>query len=643
MPDRNLYNRLESHLEFAAGKIKSHQWPQDTEYTLKKSLDSIRSRLQSPCVNISVVGGFSAGKSSFINALLEVNILETDEMPDTTLVPAVMFYSPVPVFQILRCDGSGAKEELTVAGIRRRLKEFSIPELKIEDFPSSEDYFKKYSEYREKADQIASEIIRFNIGIPSPFLKEGFRLIDTPGLESGNERCAQIAKSFMQHTDASIIVSDATRGVLQESLRKQFSNFIGPKLEHCMVVFTRFDRTTPSRREKLRMYLESSTRAYFHLSPEQMPVFMAVPPTVVAELEGQEFGTEHKEMLALTKRSLTSLKNIASERREIIIARAIKNLFEIIYSNLERHVSEVQNVCLQKLKELRKSRSCSLESFIAEKLDHYNLVLAASSLSIRQSLETKLDKELEEIKKNCDVEVFKQPTTKALRNYLKNGLSKFMLAQTDRIKLIVDSSCLDFSKVLEDSLNDFEIQLQREFAKLKIIPVKISINTDSVTSVNTGLENSMKDSIKFAEAQINQDNREILGAVIGGIVGSVVTLGFGTMVGAILGSVFFSGGDTRSGITGARKRVKPKYEEEMKKNIDLIKQRQINLFSTRVNDAVSSFKSHLFQYNSRYKSEIDRMIKEEVDKRNALAAVFQNLETELVDINNHKKDIEKIC
>lgn len=639
----NSLDLLQRHLAFATQEINSHQWAEQTKIEMKDALERIRRRLDDGCANISVVGEFSSGKSSFLNALLGVDLLETDDMPDTTLVPAVLFYSPVPSFQIVRRNDHGVKQTMSLDEVRRRLREFSVPEPPQNADCTEDEEIARLFAQRERAARNVADVIQFNIGIPSDFLKRGFRLIDTPGLSSGNQKCADIAKDLMVRADASIIVAGANRGVLTQNLREQFSNFLGKKLAHCMVVFTRYDLITPSRREKVKLFLETDTRSYFNLRADQMPIFMTVPPTVSAHIRGERFGNEHDEMYRITSDALDSLKKIALSRRELTIANSLMTLFNSIYSNLESHLRYMRKHCLEKLKELQDSKSAPLEPFINKQKKIRISQLKIKNGELRIALDSVLDDEFKKLKARCDVKVFAEQTSaKALKEYINYQLSGFIIANVDDIIKFVFNYIMLFNDYIKSVQKEFESAIQKEFSKLSIIPIQFGIPELGKPVIDSELQESIKHIVSMADAQIKQDNKEIAGAVIGGIIGSIFTFGIGTAVGAAVGSMIGSDGK-KSGIEGAREKVRPKYEEEVTKIFSLIRRRLMAIYDEMTGTYLDLYMQYINEYNQEYKAAIDKMIEKETRQQNAVRGVMSEIESELNEINNHKKEIEILC
>lgn len=62
------------------------QLNQDEKFSYETKLKALHDRFYNPEFRLAVVGNFSCGKSTFLNALLKKNLLTTDILP-TTAIP----------------------------------------------------------------------------------------------------------------------------------------------------------------------------------------------------------------------------------------------------------------------------------------------------------------------------------------------------------------------------------------------------------------------------------------------------------------------------------------------------------------------------------------------------------------------------
>ena len=85
---------LDSHIAFAKQLIDKYQWPDDVREELTSRLTDIRNKQQDKQLNLSVIGEFSSGKSTFINALLRMDLLAACVLQGTTVASTVIEYAP---------------------------------------------------------------------------------------------------------------------------------------------------------------------------------------------------------------------------------------------------------------------------------------------------------------------------------------------------------------------------------------------------------------------------------------------------------------------------------------------------------------------------------------------------------------------
>ena len=78
---------LDGHIEFAGELLRRYGWDELSQPELLRQYRLICEKQQDPKLNISVIGEFSVGKSSFINALLRSELLQSGALQGTTTVP----------------------------------------------------------------------------------------------------------------------------------------------------------------------------------------------------------------------------------------------------------------------------------------------------------------------------------------------------------------------------------------------------------------------------------------------------------------------------------------------------------------------------------------------------------------------------
>jgi GTP-binding protein EngB required for normal cell division len=195
-------------------------------------LEACRAFAAQDTLNVAVLGRFKAGKSSFLNQLLDRPLLPVGVVPVTSVVTEIEW---------------GAEERAEVLFLDGRRQHF--PREQIGDFVAE-------GENPENRKQVA----RVRVELPSMARYRGIRFIDTPGLESVFEHNTEVSLGWLPNVGLALVAVGVDpplsrqdvelirklRGytpnisilltkvdVLDESERSQVRDFIEKQLERC--------------------------------------------------------------------------------------------------------------------------------------------------------------------------------------------------------------------------------------------------------------------------------------------------------------------------------------------------------------------------------------------------------------------------
>lgn len=205
---------IDGHLEFVEGLLDRCTFDEAERERVQEGLERVRRRQADPTVTMAVVGEFSAGKSSFINALLREELFETDAVQGTTTAPVVISYGPEPA-PCSQCEG-------------------------MTDF----------------------RVIRR----PSDFLRAGVRIIDTPGTGSQAQWHDEVTRrAIRDEADACIVLIPAVEP-LSQTLRDFLQENLSDLLPSCVFVLTKIDLVRPRDRERVIGYVRAALESEFGLA-----------------------------------------------------------------------------------------------------------------------------------------------------------------------------------------------------------------------------------------------------------------------------------------------------------------------------------------------------------------------------------------
>jgi GTPase SAR1 family protein len=152
--------------------------------------EELREKIQNNVFNLVVLGQFKRGKTTLINALLGAEILPTAIVPLTSIA-TILKHDDVLKINVYFNDG--------------RVTEINPDNL-------SEYVTEKGNPKNEKDVQ---EVV---ITYPSPYLKDGVRLIDTPGVGSIYQHNTDIAYQYLPKSDAALFLLSVDQPVSKAEL-----------------------------------------------------------------------------------------------------------------------------------------------------------------------------------------------------------------------------------------------------------------------------------------------------------------------------------------------------------------------------------------------------------------------------------------
>ena len=177
-----------------------------SDFNLKGKEESIKAdfhRLNDERFNLVVVGEFSRGKSTFVNALLGRRMLPVSKSPTTAVISKIIY---------------GETSEYIVhykSGESKTISESEFNDIKAQSegdvlsLDGLKDKLKSLVKHQEKLDDIDFVEIRY----PLPLCRNNVEVVDTPGTNDLNAGRVDITYNYLKKADAAILVLMATQAL----------------------------------------------------------------------------------------------------------------------------------------------------------------------------------------------------------------------------------------------------------------------------------------------------------------------------------------------------------------------------------------------------------------------------------------------
>lgn len=166
---------------------------------------------------ISIFGHFSNGKSSFLNALMGFGeeVLVEDDLPSTAAITRLR--SPENEDMLNKAEvtfSNGNKELIDIKGLKR--------------YSTRNDVY-----------EVETHIKEVTLFLDSEYLKSGVEIVDTPGFNSTYTVHTDIAKNYVDKSDASIYMFSYDKPGAEEEFR--FLNYVNTYMKRIFFVLNKID------------------------------------------------------------------------------------------------------------------------------------------------------------------------------------------------------------------------------------------------------------------------------------------------------------------------------------------------------------------------------------------------------------------
>lgn len=193
-----------------------------------KRLGSITERLSEEVFRLVIVGEFSRGKSTFVNALLRQKILPAFKNPTTAIISKIV-YGAKPDYKVYY-KGNAAPQRLTEESFKKLIAS-------KEPDDNDRDSLREYA----KAQEFFSSIDHAEISYPLVFCKDHVEVVDTPGTNDLNVGRMEITYGYLNRADAVILMLSATQPLSKSELEFLRERILGNQINDIFFVISHKD------------------------------------------------------------------------------------------------------------------------------------------------------------------------------------------------------------------------------------------------------------------------------------------------------------------------------------------------------------------------------------------------------------------
>jgi len=231
---------LSSENELLLGKSDSCNEKPSTLTSVKSCLADQKSRLLEGVFKLLVVGEFSTGKSTFLNALLQKNALPVGVRPTTAAI-SIIRHGNTP-HAVVRYWGAMDQHG-------NEITEGDSETIAFEDLT---DYSTSLT---FEADERSKKVKIVELYIPNDYCRDNIEILDTPGLASANEHHERITLEYLPKGNACIMLLNPTQPLSKSE--REYLRVIRHYVSKVLFVANKIDLLDPAERAEALDYMDS--------------------------------------------------------------------------------------------------------------------------------------------------------------------------------------------------------------------------------------------------------------------------------------------------------------------------------------------------------------------------------------------------
>ena len=392
-----------------------------------KQKNVLYAKYQNPVLQLAVIGNYSCGKSTFLNAVLKRELLSMDNLP-TTAIPTYIRWDK---------DGEG-EPEITAEDIEGRSFKLWGTEKGCFERKTGIALPKETGKTIDRLttdSSLIGKVKRIELSFPKEKRYENFCIIDTPGVNPGQEdarkHILETQSILRKEADAAIVLFPA-----MQVYTADFEDFLLNNAAHLMddsiFIITKMDMVRrESEREKLLNYVKRLLQQNFKLyDPEVYGISAGNALDYYIDQAGY---FENKQWAASFEEVMNKVfQRLRNRRQEIISNRVGETIQELIHIVGEEVRNDIKRLEEDRAK-LVKYSLASLEQSYGLLLKKYRMDMIQQKTKWCKSAGDIVKKRINEAEADINYNIDRQTRARGLKEYTDFGLEKDIIKMNNKI------------------------------------------------------------------------------------------------------------------------------------------------------------------------------------------------------------------
>lgn len=616
----------EDHLQFVEKLIERLKIEGFTRVELRQQIKRIRQRHKDPNLYLAVIGEFSSGKSTFINALLRDELLKTS-VQVTTAAATRMYHGSALEAEVRFQDPQ--KPKIKVNSNDKEITVVWLPGVKRIDI-------RKFIELATSSEEVTKHLL--DVTITHPSLAEGLVIIDTPGFNpGGNTGHKKITLQVVENEADVAVITVPAHKALSDNLIRFLDNTLRPYLHRCVFVVTRMDDLREEDKQKeIIEYIRERLKT--ELGIEQPTILLSAAQIVIDDINRERI----RKTLYHWKDEFIELESTLWKRlqveRSLSIAERLLRLLTNLLEQLETPLKEQWNQYKTRQSAIERETIQDLESFADEQHSNCQNKLKEATSKTNEKINSCILQAREQTISKIRSAVRGADNWGELNDAVENRAEAILKNNQDSLRKELQN---ELKYLSQDAVNigwDFDRQFREVYRRLQALGGKVEVSSGSTQrswQLNTSQAISSTRSL-HQELNEGDNNLALGGAGIGTIIGTIILPGVGSVIGGLLGGILTS---IFVSLDQRKDELWHKLHPNLSHYFDSVKEQAQQAVQTHKRELEKALQQRVDSYITQYKKIVEQMQREQKEELQRLNRLQQEIQADLSEIQRRRNGL----